>query len=143
MRRLAGLLVAIALCCSYGFARSGRHSSGTHASKPHSGKAKTRGAGGSRSGVHYRRNYVAEGFTLHPSVQRGKHGRIKRSEAAKSAFKRQHPCPATGTSTGRCPGYVVDHVRALECGGADDPGNMQWQSAAAAKAKDRTERYCR
>jgi hypothetical protein len=38
---------------------------------------------------------------------------------------------------------VIDHVRPLECGGADDPRNMQWQTAAAAKAKDKTERYCR
>ena len=34
-------------------------------------------------------------------------------------FERQHPCPSTRRTSGRCPGYVVDHVRPLECGGAD------------------------
>jgi hypothetical protein len=76
-------------------------------------------------------------------VQRDSHGRIKRSTAAKDAFKRQHPCPSTGRSSGACPGYVIDHVKALECGGADDPSNMQWQTVSAAKAKDKTERHCR
>jgi hypothetical protein len=86
---------------------------------------------------------MAEGFTPDASVQRDSHGRIKRSAAAKDAFKREHPCPATGKSTGRCPGYVIDHVKPLECGGADAPLNMQWQTTAEGKAKDKTERYCR
>jgi hypothetical protein len=38
------------------------------------------------------------------------------------------------------PGYVIDHIRPLACGGADDPSNVQWQTVAAAKAKDRVER---
>jgi hypothetical protein len=76
-------------------------------------------------------------------VARNKHGRIKRSSAAKHAFERQHPCPSTGKTSGRCPGYVVDHVKALECGGADAPSNMQWQTIAEGKAKDKTERLCR
>lgn len=76
-------------------------------------------------------------------VKRDSHGRIKRSTAAKDAFKRQHPCPSTGRSSGACPGYVVDHKIALECGGLDSPLNMQWQTTAAAKAKDKTERHCR
>jgi hypothetical protein len=77
------------------------------------------------------------------TVQRDSHGRIKRSAAAKDAFKRQQPCPSTGKSRGACPGYVIDHVKPLECGGADAPSNMQWQTVAAGKAKDTTERYCR
>jgi hypothetical protein len=91
----------------------------------------------------YTRNHLAEGFTEDPSVQRDKRGRIKRSGAAKDAFKREQPCPATGKSTGRCPGYVIDHVRPLECGGADAQSNMQWQTTAEGKGKDKTERYCR
>jgi hypothetical protein len=35
---------------------------------------------------------------------------------------------------------VIDHVNPLACGGADAPSNMQWETAAEAKAKDRTER---
>ena len=70
-------------------------------------------------------------------------GRTKRSTAAKDSFKRQQPCPSTGRSSGACPGYVIDHVRPLECGGADAPSNMQWQTIADGKAKDKTERNCR
>src|SRR5262249_49175312 len=40
-------------------------------------------------------------------------------------------------------GYVVDHIVPLECGGADVPANMQWQTVQEAKIKDRTERNCR
>ena len=74
---------------------------------------------------------------------RDSHGRIHRSSAAKGAFKRQSPCPSTGRGSGPCPGYVIDHVRPLECGGADNPLNMHWQTIAEGKAKDKTERYCR
>jgi hypothetical protein len=41
---------------------------------------------------------------------------------------------------GRLPGYVKDHARPLACGGAASPENMQWQTVAEAKAKDRVER---
>jgi len=65
---------------------------------------------------------------------RDSNGRIKRSAAAKEAFERQ-----TGYPHGR-PGYVVDHIKPLACGGSDSPDNMQWQTVAEAKAKDKTER---
>jgi hypothetical protein len=35
---------------------------------------------------------------------------------------------------------VIDHVTALVCGGDDAPANMQWQSVAEGKAKDKWER---
>ncbi len=66
--------------------------------------------------------------------------RIKRSQSAKVEFKQQQPCPATGASKGPCKGYVIDHIKALACGGADSPSNMQWQTIEAAKAKDKWER---
>lgn len=59
-----------------------------------------------------------------------------RSAAAKSAFVKANPCPATGEHRVPCPGYVVDHIVALCAGGADSPANMQWQAVADAKAKD-------
>jgi hypothetical protein len=67
-------------------------------------------------------------------VARDSRGRIARSDSARRTFMRQ-----TGYANGR-PGYVVDHVRPLACGGADAPSNMQWQTSATAKAKDRVER---
>jgi hypothetical protein len=33
----------------------------------------------------------------------------------------------------------VDHVKPLKRAGADAPSNMQWQTTAAVKAKDKTE----
>lgn len=92
--------------------------------------------------VRYHAGYMATGVAAHSSVARDSRGRIKRSKAAINAFKRQQPCPATGSSSGRCPGYVIDHVNPLECGGADAPSNMQWQTVAEGKAKDKTERSC-
>lgn len=67
-----------------------------------------------------------------------------RSAAAVRAFKRLHPCPETGAPRGACPGWVVDHIEPLCAGGPDHPRNMQWQTVADAKAKDRHERrQCR
>jgi hypothetical protein len=68
------------------------------------------------------------------------HHRIPRSPAAKHAFVRAHPCPSTWRTLGACPGYIIDHVKPLACGGADAPGNMQWQKVYAAKQKDKWER---
>lgn len=66
--------------------------------------------------------------------------REHRSHAAVRRFKHEHPCPANGRPSGRCPGYIVDHVKPLCAGGPDAPSNMQWQTKADAKAKDRVER---
>ena len=62
------------------------------------------------------------------------HDKIQRSAAARHAFARQ-----TGYPHGR-PGYVIDHIVPLACGGKDEPANMQWQSVAEAKEKDKWER---
>jgi hypothetical protein len=63
---------------------------------------------------------------------RDSHGKIKRSPEARKNFERQ-----TGYPHGR-KGYVIDHIVPLACGGADAPSNMQWQTKAEAKAKDKT-----
>jgi hypothetical protein len=63
-----------------------------------------------------------------------------RSRVARAEFHRAHPCPSTGATRGACPGHVVDHVTPLCAGGPDHPANMQWQTVADAKTKDRGER---
>jgi hypothetical protein len=63
-----------------------------------------------------------------------------RSYHAIKQFKLDNPCPANGRYKGKCPGYVIDHVKPLACGGLDTPKNMQWQTLEDAKAKDRWER---
>jgi hypothetical protein len=45
-----------------------------------------------------------------------------------------------GSPDRRMPGYIKDHIRALDCGGPDAVSNMQWQTVADAKAKDKWER---
>lgn len=112
------------------------HSSTRHAYRSHSAHSSHHRSGGTRVLKSGRASSSG-------SVQRDSHGKIRRSAASKNAFKRQQPCPSTGKSRGACPGYVIDHVKPLECGGADAPSNMQWQTVAAGKAKDKTERYCR
>lgn len=71
--------------------------------------------------------------------ERDSRGHIKRSQTSKNEFKREQPCPSTGLSFGACPGYVIDHIQPLKRGGADLPNNMQWQTKAEAKAKDKVE----
>ena len=66
--------------------------------------------------------------------------RIQRSQSARQAFARANACPATGLHKLPCRGYVIDHIRALACGGADNQINMQWQTIAEGKAKDKIER---
>ncbi len=63
-----------------------------------------------------------------------------RSYKAKKAFKIANPCPSTGRYKGSCPNYTIDHIKPLACNGADSPENMQWQTKAGAKAKDKWER---
>lgn len=77
--------------------------------------------------------------TYAQNARRDAKGRIARSTKAKDDFKKQHPCPSTGKSTGACPGYVIDHLQALKHRGADKPSNMQWQTVADSKKKDKTE----
>jgi hypothetical protein len=65
--------------------------------------------------------------------------RENRSREVTREFQREHPCPSTGKTTGACPGYRKDHIKALACGGPDAVWNMEWQTIAEAKAKDRWE----
>lgn len=62
-----------------------------------------------------------------------------RDPAQRKAFQKSHPCPANHRTKGACPGYVVDHIKPLCAGGRDHPSNMQWQTVAEAKKKDKQE----
>jgi hypothetical protein len=75
------------------------------------------------------------------------HAKQPRSTAVKAEFQRSNPCPSTGERRGACPGFVKDHVIALACAKTpeerkllDVPKNLQWQTVADAKAKDKWER---
>ena len=71
--------------------------------------------------------------TYNYTIKRDSKGRIKRSQAAKNDFKKQ-----SGYPNGRS-GYVIDHIKPLKEGGCDCPENMQWQTIAEGKAKDKWE----
>jgi len=63
-----------------------------------------------------------------------KTGKLTRSSEALTEFKK-----CTGFPSGR-PGYVIDHIFPLACGGPDVPENLIWQKKEDGKAKDRWER---
>lgn len=78
------------------------------------------------------------------SPLRDESGRIKRSTFVINEFKRVHPCPSTGLQSGSCPGWAIDHVIPLACGGCDAIENMQWLPYSIKRghelAKDKWER---
>jgi hypothetical protein len=64
----------------------------------------------------------------------------KRSAKVLSDFQKANPCPATGKTTGACPGWIKDHKWPLCAGGPDVVWNLQWQSVADAAPKDALEK---
>lgn len=84
-------------------------------------------------------------YRLGSVVQRDAAGKTLRSTRTVLAFRRQWVCPATGAHIGACPGWAIDHVVPLDCGGVDAVWNMQWlpdqiKSAAGPFSKDHFER---
>lgn len=78
-------------------------------------------------------------------VPRDAQGNIKRNATELAHFQQIHPCPSTGLKIGACPGWAIDHVWSLACGGCDAVGNMQWlpnriKSCTDGSCKDRFER---
>jgi hypothetical protein len=82
---------------------------------------------------HLVRGAASAHYTTSAPGTRDSCGQLIRSEAAKSEFIHE-----TGYARGR-PGYVVDHIVRLKRGGCDCPANMQWQTVAEGKAKDKWE----
>ena len=70
----------------------------------------------------------------------GATARIERDHKVRHAFVKVQACPSTGKHRLPCPGWVIDHVKALACGGPDAVENLQWQTVEDAKAKDKWER---
>lgn len=64
-------------------------------------------------------------------------GALPRSQSARAEFQRSTPCPANGLRRGACPGWQVDHIQALKCGGRDAPDNMQWLTVESHREKTR------
>jgi hypothetical protein len=108
---------------AFGF-RSSYHRSSYHRSSYHRSSY--------HRSSHHRAAYYGDSY--HGYRSGGRHSHSHRSLAEKHAFWEE-----TGFPHGR-PGYIVDHVVPLACGGADALANMQWQTIAAAKAKDKWER---
>jgi hypothetical protein len=121
---------------------TGTHSSGKQSSTiPKStGKSHSSGSTHASGGSGHTQSKSSHPRSDHAvGVPRDNKGHIARSEHARNDFKKSHPCPSTGKSSGSCPGYVIDHATPLKRGGKDDPSNMQWQTKEAAKAKDKVE----
>jgi len=72
--------------------------------------------------------------------QRNVQGEIIRRADVLAAFKKAWPCPSTHKTSGPCPGWIMDHVVSLACGGADSVANLQWLPVALWKAKSLWER---
>ena len=66
--------------------------------------------------------------------------RTKRSKTAKAKFIPRALLPYHWGSEGACKGIVIGYIVPIACGGVDAPRNMQWQTVADAKAKDKSER---
>jgi hypothetical protein len=151
MARALAVAVAVALVLAVapvagdarGHGGSGHFSSGSHSSGSHSSWS----SASHRSTASHSTRSHSSGSTHHAHGSSHKassghgtsHGKTKRDPQQRRAFMHSHACPSTGRISGACPGYVVDHVTALKRGGADAPSNMQWQTVAAAKAKDKWE----
>jgi hypothetical protein len=107
---------------------------GSHSSKAKGGQgASTSMSGGAGRSRQLARAASAEDLAgapyTCPTCERDEQGRMKVLAQSTSDFMRD-----TGYPYGRV-GYVIRYAVPLQCGGADDPKNMQWLTIAEATAK--------
>ena len=97
--------------------------------------AYSHGGGLNKSGCH--NNQKTGDYHCHRDSNWNRIGAKKgsRDPAQRRRFHKNNPCPSTGRTSGACPGYHVDHIVPLACGGADHPSNMQWLTARANLSK--------
>jgi hypothetical protein len=79
------------------------------------------------------------------SIQRDSSGAIARDRRILASFQRIYKCPSTDRTYGACPGWAIDHIIPLSCGGCDSIENLQWlpleiKSCSQPYCKDRFER---
>jgi hypothetical protein len=65
-----------------------------------------------------------------------------RSPKTTAAFRKLVACPSTHKFTGACPGWIMDHMHSLRCGGLDVPENLWWQTVEESRLKDVQEAQC-
>lgn len=109
-----------------------------------------------RQTYHYRTSYPRSTYHYHTSHPRSTYRRksfhqsapwwskygssANRSNREHRSAKAKRDFEAMTGHAGGWPGHVVDHIIPLACGGADAPSNMQWQTIAEGKVKDKWER---
>lgn len=72
-------------------------------------------------------------------------GVIKRRSDVLTAYRKAHPCPSTGKTTGACPRWSMNHMIPIAKGGCDAVSNLAWmpnviKSCAEPQCIDRWER---
>jgi hypothetical protein len=114
------------------------HSASQHghpgkAGAPHDGASTVHrcpGGGGAAYGASYGNRNSA--------VYRELHERIVKTQQAKEAFMKSHPCPANGMATGNCPGFRIDCIdpNPAEPARCQDASNLEWRPVQRSTQQD-------
>jgi hypothetical protein len=108
-------------CAGHSAAPAGSHGSGIASHDRAGAGGWLHGHGGSTYGASYGNRVSA--------IDRELHERVVKTQQAKEAFRRAHPCPASVGPTGSCPGYVIDCVNPSPAEPARclDASNLEWR----------------
>lgn len=108
-------------CAGHSAAQQGQHGGGV---TPHVGVSTVHGFHGS-GGAGYGASYAERNI----AVDRELHERIVKTQRAKDAFRKLHPCPGNGSTAGNCPGYSIgcidpDPAEPARC---QDASHLEWR----------------